>query len=504
MVIIDANKFTDNFELKTDICIVGAGAAGIAIARELDGSSPRICLLESGGFSINEETQSLYNLESIGHTLRQDIMRIRYFGGTTNTWTGRCLKLNEIDFEQREWVPESGWPISLQDLDPYYQRAATLFNLPSFSKIEAEFWHQKSLYKDEKLVFSNQELTPVVSLRARTPVRFGSTYLKQLRSSKNINICINGNVTEIEASNNLSKVERLHASCLKGTKFSIKAKIFILACGGLENPRLLLLSRRQNSAGLGNQFDVVGRYYMDHPNIEHGFVLPYKENFNAPLLLGNRTFDGTTQFGIAFSREVQRREKLLNHYILLRPKFSEKLAKVPRSTRLLHKSMYLYRKILKKPLKFESLIVRNYLEQQPNSASQVTLSNQRDKFGLNLLKVDWRISSEERNSLHQFHKILGKYLEVHKIGRLKNMFPEDESLQPEFLDGFHHIGATRMSDNPRKGVVNRDCQVHGTQNLFIAGCSVFPTGGHANPTLTLVALAIQLADHIKQLNITGI
>ena len=498
MAIIDGRTLAENSELMTDICIIGAGAAGIAIALEFANTTHRVCLIESGDLSFDQETQSLYEMENVGYPqLETEPSRIRYFGGTTNTWTGRCLKLNPIDFESREWVPDSGWAIGYEKLEPYYDRATKLFNIPDSQKLNSAFWQNKPVSQDEQQLLSDSIFSPVISLLGKSSIRFGQAYRDKLEKSRNITICLNANVTEIEASDNLNQAVCLHLACLHGSRFFIKAKVYILACGGLENARLLLLSRRQNTAGLGNEFDTVGRYYMDHPKVEHGMIRTHNRNFNSPLLFGHRVAKGKVQFGLRLSEEVQRHEQTLNHYILLQPHFSP-VNKQPQPKSPVNKILYSYRKFMKKPLRFNFLLVRNYLEQRPDPESRVKLGGQRDKLGLNVLNLNWKVNSQERQDLHRFHKVLGTYLEKHNIGRLEQHFPADEAAQPPFFDAFHHMGTTRISDRPDKGVVDRNCRLHSVNNLFIAGSSVFPTGGHANPTLTIVAIAIRLSDHIKQ------
>ncbi len=356
-------------------------------------------------------------------------------------------------------------------------------------------------------------------------------YLEPLKKSKNISICINGNVTQIETNDIESMVERVHVSCLNGIQFFIQAKYFILACGGWENPRLLLLSRQNNSLGMGNKYDTVGRYYMEHPKAILGKIYPTNSILKTPLLSNYFLLPkGRARFGLRLSDQTQEREKILNHYVMFKAGFSEKLNQAYDSLRLLtyrkwtHQltsitklpehlykvgtnlgniSNLLMQLLLQKPLNIEHLIIENHLEQQPNPESRVMLSDQLDKLGLNLLKIDWKISSEEKNDLIRFHRILKQYLEHHQIGRLESplldpkSFDRDLILETHLTDSSHHMGTTRMSDNPRQGVVDQNCQVHGIKNLFIAGSSVFPTSGHGNPTLTIVALAIRLADHLK-------
>ena len=498
MKIIDGRNIAGGTQINTDICIIGAGAAGITIAREFVGTLQQVCLIESGGLSFDSATQSLYEMKNIGHPqLEKTPSRNRYFGGTTNSWTGRCVPLAPIDFEARDWVPESGWPIQASDLDPYYEKAAPLFKLPEYHHINAKFWHKKNSYKDEQLFFNDRSFSPVVALRSRKPVNFGSAYLKALKQAHNIQIYTHTNVTAIEASENVSQVKNIQLACLEGSQFTIQAKVFILACGGLENPRLLLLSNQQNSKGLGNQNDTVGRYYMDHPKVEQGMLLLHNPKFNAPLFFGQRIANGTAQFGLRLSNHVQRQEKLLNHYVLLQPQFTTYGNKEAHGVNRASRMRYFYRKLTRSPLKPNHLLVRSFLEQMPNPDSRVTLGRKTDRLGLRQIELNWKINSQERANLHRFHEIFAHYLKRHQIGRLEHPFPADETEQSPLFDAFHPMGTTRMSVNPTLGVVDRDCKVHGLQNLFIAGSSVFPTGGHANPTLTIVALAIRLSTHIK-------
>jgi choline dehydrogenase-like flavoprotein len=500
MTIIDGRTITHGTELNTDICIIGAGAAGITIAREFIGTHQQVCLIESGGFTFDSATQSLYEMDNIGYPqFETKPARNRYFGGTTNSWTGRCVPLSSIDFERRDWVPESGWEIQEQDLVPYYEKAAPLFNLPRFDQVSPEVWHDRSAYRDEKLFFNDRTFTPVVSLRHQKPVNFGIEYFKSLKQASNIKIYYHTNVTEIEPTDNATKVTHIQLACLEGNKFSIQAKIFILACGGLENPRLLLLSKKQNEAGLGNTFDTVGRYYMDHPKVEQGMLIPDRADFNTPLFFGQRIRNGAAQFGLRLSDQIQKKEKLLNHYLLLQPQFSEYGNCEPQAMGVSQKLCYFYQKLTQSPLRFNHILVRNFLEQIPNRESRVTLSDRRDRLGLQKLQLDWKIASQEREHLHRFQQILSRHLIVNKIGTLEHLFPLEETEQRPLLDAFHPMGTTRMSSHPKTGVVNHNCKVHGIHNLFIAGSSVFPTGGHANPTLTIVALALRLADHIKEI-----
>lgn len=528
---IDANKISNIPDINTDVCIVGAGAAGITIASGLDGSSLDVCLVESGGFSPDEEVQSLYELENVGYPVRESFMsRARYYGGTSNIWPGRCMLLKELDFKNRDWIPNSGWPLSYSELIRYYPKACKMLRLPSYDKFDANFCRQKISAKEESF-FQSNFLEPNISMWAKKPLRFGSVYYSKLKKSRNVSVYVNSNVTEIEISDDGSYVKKINISCFNGNSFAIKAKVFVLACGGLENARLLLVSRKKYTAGVGNQYDVVGRYYMDHPRAVFGRVHLY-ENIDLSRLLGLPMSGGKIQMGIALSEEIQKREGLLNNYLSLETQYSEVAQKTYHSfvqlmKRLLRKGyagkrfdittpeikeipdliyllapreiipQFLYRwySVLKKKRK-RDLIVVNYCEQEPNPESRVSLSNKRDRFNMNMLNLNWKIGSAERRSLIRLQELLGEHLKRNKIGFLDNTLPGADELS--FTDASHHIGTTRMSDNPKKGVVDKDCKVHGLNNLFLAGSSVFPTSGYANPTLTITALSLRLADHLKR------
>jgi choline dehydrogenase-like flavoprotein len=268
-VLIDARTLAENTTVTTDICIVGAGAAGITLAREFSGKSFRVCLLESGGLEFENETQSLYAGEIVGLPyIPLEIARLRYFGGTTNHWGGFCQPLDESDFESREWIPHSGWPFSKSHLDPFYERAQSILELGPF-RYEAEAWETES---DRRLPFMGQGvITKMVQFSS--PTRFGRVYRNEIAQAENIRTYLHANVIEIEATKDVQAVTRLRVACLQGNRFWVSGKLFILAAGGIENARLLLLSNKLQRGGLGNQNDLVGRFFMDHIGLRSGITL---------------------------------------------------------------------------------------------------------------------------------------------------------------------------------------------------------------------------------------
>jgi choline dehydrogenase-like flavoprotein len=535
MRIIDVHELASDSIIAADICVAGSGAAGITVASQLDGGSQSVCLIESGGYGPDEDTQSLYDLQTIGYPVRENFMsRARYFGGTCNLWAGRSMRLTELDMLPREWVPHSGWPITYAELARYYPQAEHILRLPSFASFARDKLN-RHMSPVERSLFDNDDLQPNISMWAKKPLRFGTAFEAQLKRSRNVTVYMNASVTDIRLHHDGTAVDEMAASTIEGKKLQIKAKRFVLACGGMENARLLLVSRDVQRHGIGNQFDVVGRYFMDHPRTVFGKV-KFHGKQHLPLLLGIPLADGMAQVGIQLSESVQRRERLLNNYlslerhwspqtakayqsfvhtmkILLRKGYSgrrfalsgAKLAIVPELIYLLAPRElmphFLYRsvKTIKNRMSggVEELIVVNYCDQIPNPASRVYLSHERDQLNVNRLILDWKVGEEETQSLMRLQELLDRYLKNNHIGYVeKNLSPINDLL---YTDASHHIGTTRMSDDPRHGVVDKNCRVHGVSNLFLAGSSVFPTAGHANPTLTIVALGIRLAEHLKQL-----
>jgi len=526
---IDARQLRNAARIDTGLCIVGAGVAGIALAREFAGGSQDLCLVESGALAVDEATQALYDLQSVGYPVRANFMaRARYFGGSSNLWAGRSMRLDPIDFEQRDWVPDSGWPISYDEVAAYYARADRVLELPDAAKLAVL---AERLSNTDGAAFRDGELRPKVVIWGRRPMRFQKAYLKPLSASRNITILLNGNVTRLVPNAARTHVESVTVATLNGKQVEIHARQFVLACGGLENARLLLCSD-----GLGNDHDVVGRYFMEHPRAIFGKV-QLTAPFRSSLLLGTPLPDGKVQLGVGLSTEVQRRERLLNSYLTLEPQMSELTQQAYQSSANVVKVLmrkgyagsrrdifranlpeirelaylltpkevmphFMYRGYARlkgfshRFRKIHRLTVINFCEQVPRPESRVTLGDARDALGLPTLVLNWKIGREETASLVRLQRLLGERLKKERVGDLDETGLE--GIEPQYTDASHHMGTTRMSEDPRKGVVNRDTRLHSVDNLYIAGSSVFPTAGCANPTLTIVALALRLADRLKR------
>jgi choline dehydrogenase-like flavoprotein len=524
-MLIDSRTLPEGHLVDTEVCIVGAGAAGITLARELAGSKFRVCLLESGGLDFDRETQSLNEGELTGQSyFPLEMTRIRYFGGTTNVWSGVCEPLDEIDFEERDWIPYSGWPFTKSNLDPFYMRAHSICQLGPYA-YDAVSWSDSD--RTAALPFEAGRVTSKV-FQFSPPIRFGKTYREDMTEADNITVYLNANAVEIETDEAAGTVTRLSVATLEGNRFDVSARILILALGGIETPRLLLLSNRVQAAGLGNQSDLVGRFYMEHPHLESGAIL--LSDPATPIDLYERhNVKGIKIVGaLTLEEETLRLEKLLNFSATLVFSKGEEydLAETSEGFGALR---YLYREFSRgnKPDDFwkhvsdvisdiddvaVSLYGRffkrdlpvfrlyNRTEQAPNPESRVTLSGEKDILGMNQVRLNWRLSELDKRSMRRAHEIIGQELGRAGLGRLMLELDDDDTTWPESLKGgCHHMGTTRMHIDPKRGVVDENCRIHGLSNLYVAGPSVFPTAGFANPMLTLVALSVRLADHIKGL-----
>ena len=530
-MIQDARKLPDGEQIETDICVIGAGAAGITIATELTGSDIRVCLLESGGMEYDEKTQSLYVGDDTGYPyFPLDYPRLRYFGGTTNHWRGWCRPYNADGFENRDWVPHSGWPITRKEVEPYYERTRPILNLAP-NDYTTEFWRDRTGLPE--IAFDKAKFETEI-FQFSTPTRFAEKYRNDLTRAGNIAVYLNANALELVTAGDASRVSRLRVATIDGPRFTVAAKSYVLAMGGIENARILLLSRGSQPAGLGNGHDLVGRFFMEHVQSKDVALIALADPDNLRLGLyfprfgenGVRLPRGV----LSLTHDVLRAERLVHVHFTLKPLLSPGAESAKAIARSLSRVKFPDRfgqHILNILGDFESVIDLGYktvfndkeglfgslgklvalrlqiqLAQGPNPESRVKLTDKRDILGQQKLEMHWKFTRQDKHSLLRSLRILAAEVGRSGLGRMKINVPDDDSPDswPENMQGsYHHLGTTRMSDSPREGVVDRNCRVHGISNLFVAGSSVFPSGGGSTtPTMTIVALALRLADHLKK------
>lgn len=512
-LIIDARSVPSGTILDTDVCIAGAGAAGIALAREFINSPLRAILLESGGMEYEQETQDLYEGQSIGQTFEDlTASRLRYFGGTTNHWGGWCLPLDPIDFDPREDLPNHGWPFSRAYLDPWYERAQKVCQLGPYD------------YRPSSWGITPDKIPPPFSgpdfeckILQENYLRFGPVYASALREAPEITTYLHANAFSFVTTENGSEVKQLAVKTLSGNEITIRSRIYILATGAIENARLLLASGNDGGTGLGNANDLVGRFLMVHLVYPGGVITPAHPRMSFDF----RTHvDRSFLSFIGLSAESMRRRHLANIMIHWSYKFSPVKEAADAVKRLadLEGSGGSWRADLSTVLRnFEGLAefgIRKELfgegvpveampvgcasEQQPNPQSRVSLGPKLDRLGMREVVVDWQFMPEDKRMAAETLKLLALEVGRTGFGRLHPLLTEDGHWPKGFYGDAHQMGTTRMHRDPKRGVVDENCLVHSVVNLYVAGSSVFPNTGANNPTLTIVALALRLADHVKK------
>jgi choline dehydrogenase-like flavoprotein len=515
-MLVDARSVPENSVIETDVCIVGAGAAGITLAREFIGKRFRVCLLESGGFEFGDKIQDLYNGANAGFSVPLRVARLRYFGGSTNHWGSYCRPLDDIDFEARDWVPDSGWPFKKSELEPYYERAQSICQLGPYV-YDPQFWQTTS---GAPLPLASKRIVTSIFQMREPALRFGAAYRDEIVKAANVTTFLHANLLSFEADSSARSVKRARVGSLDGPRFSVTGKVFILAAGAIENARLLLLSNDRNPDGLGNENGIVGRFFMSHALCKPGLFLPSDPLIPATLYQYDKPAVGRLRIvgHLTLSPETQRQNRLLNFNASLKfpvPVASTGLLSakrlVNREFDTLAKDLRniiadmdgvaaaAYWKVRTGMIPVEAYSLTCAIEQSPNRDSRVSLSSDRDALGQRRVRLDWRLTAVDKNTLRRSLEILGAELGRAALGRLKISLEKGENAWPELVqDGGHHIGTTRMHVDPKQGVVDGHCRVHGISNLFVAGSSVFPTSGHANPTLTIVALALRLAADVRR------
>src|SRR5687767_1233151 len=551
---IDARELAAGAELTADVCIVGTGPAGLSVARELHGSGLRTLVIESGEMQPNEATQSLAAGENSGEEFRPLIVtRARQFGGTSNLWDTRWDRttvgfrgapLDPIDFEKRDWVPASGWPFDRAHLEPYYQRAHESARMGPYAYAATDWADDDAPLLD----LGGDALESSVWL-------FGSqrTFLdewrRDLEHADDVTIVLNANVVELETSDAANAVRSARAVCLPDKPVAFRARRFVLATGGLENARLLLLSNRVNPAGLGNDRDTVGRWFMEHQQVRAGFLTPTDPSLIDRMgLYDERSVKGAPVMGqLHLTDSAMRRERLLNAvaaFLPLHRKFHRfrwdaanalgeafgaiRRGRLPSAATIAEASRGMdfiaaravrrlsggklfrhwgeemptfvsgfgWSALPHKRERFGVLDVIMHTEQAPDPENRVTLSDETDNLGCRRARLHWEWREIDRDATARTRSLLGKELAKAGVGRLDTRTVHG---YPYLITSglHHHMGTTRMHTDSRLGVVDEHCRVHGVANLYMAGCSVFPTGGYINPTLTIMALGVRLGERLK-------
>jgi choline dehydrogenase-like flavoprotein len=540
----EADAIANSSCLKPDICIVGAGPAGIAMALDLSARGLSVVLLESGQLQADASTQSLYAGTVADEALHSppERYRQRTLGGSSSIWGGRCMPMDPIDFEERSYVADSGWPISYADLLPFYPAANALAEAGRFSYDSAD-----ALGSDVPPLirgFESKLVSTTGIERFSCPTRFASRYYKRLQLASGLQVLVKANCVGLKLHADGASIESVEVATLAGNRFSVAARATVLAMGGLETARLLLASNDVRPAGIGNENDVVGRYYMCHiagnvgtltlhgraDVVRHGYetspegiycrrrisVVPdVQRQLNLINTVARLHFpritDPSHRSGVLSGLFLSRKLISYEYGKRLNDGEAPTLANYLRHVRNVvggpvDTAAFLTHWVTHRTLadrKFPSVILRNrsnrfslevHAEQTPLASSRITLGRQRDALGMPQLHVDWRYARSDVESIGRTLKLFAQEFRRSGVGEFEF---DSETLEHELTRygayGGHHIGTARMGENVKTSVVDSDCQVHSVRNLFVAGSAVFPTSSQANPTLTLIALSLRLA-----------
>ena len=529
-MIIDIRTLPDGSRIEADLCIVGGGAAAIAMVRKLAGTPLTVAILESGGLTFEEDTQALAAGERTGVPYFDlDQSRFRLLGGSTFRWGARTTPLRPIDFARRDWVALSGWPITAGDLRCHQDEIFDIVGLHRPFQYDASVW--KCFDRTPPAV--DGALLEYAAFQFGKNLGLGEVFRRTLEQASNVTVYLHANALELRTGERGGRVEEVRVGTLSGERYTVHARRYVLACGGIENARLLLLSTSAGPAGLCNEHDVVGRYFMEHPTASAGTVASarWQELLDVftPGLLGGRL----VEIGLTLAPELQSRERCLNAVVrpvavveqdstqalrellwLLRHRrlhsevtlardrawFTERIGAIARDPVRIVSNVLRHASGKPKRFNVESVQLQVRIEQEPNPDSRVTLSDATDAFGQRRAHLHWAMTERERRTMRIAAEAFDREVRRLGLGRL-DMAPwlgaPELKWPADLVGGHHHMGTTRMSDDARTGVVNADQRAHAVDNLYVTGSSVFPTAGYANPTMTVLALALRLGEHLR-------
>ncbi|MBA4169950.1 MAG: GMC family oxidoreductase [Chloroflexi bacterium] len=558
---IDARSISAGETIDTEVAVIGSGAAGISLARDLARHGIGVTIVESGDRQLTSETQRLYAGSNVGLPyFPLDAARLRYFGGTTNHWSGTCRPLEPFDLQEHAWIPNSGWPIGIADLEPFSAEAAELCGLKS-NEWSPRHWVAESPYP--ALSLGSGVVTRVAQNVRSVNRRFADRFADDLHDAE-ARILLNANVIEIMVADPRDQVGALRVATLEGTEFTVSARSYVLAAGGIENARLLLVSRGRHPEGVGNEHGLVGRYFLEHPRFIAGLLVPFRPDIDLRFYNGHDAGGSRITGYLSLRPEVRAQEQIVDVQLRLEPMYPDFFVRAQDSPDVVALRALLgrterepdwavdlarvaddvtsWRRVLALggPLPLprpdavaqfmgltaaerealmpevlgdiatlaygetigtiptEAIALTARIDPVPNPASRVRLGADTDALGMPRVELDWQLTELDRRSVERTIELVGRAVGEAGIGRVRLTLDGDVGTWPaDLAGGWHHMGTTRMHDDPRRGVVDGDGRVHGMRNLYVSGSSVFATGGSGTPTMTLVALALRLASHLR-------
>ncbi len=528
MSIISSSDLENNRNLTYDICIIGSGLSGQIVASKI--KNKKIILIDSGKIEFNKEVQNLNKLEMNGINFRKNFTnRVRQLGGSANMWANQLMFLDKHEIEERKWISENlSWPFSYNELKKNYSETLNdiyghtlddpfkqVENNNFFSIIENQFLNEKNVLFARSMWPNKVE-----------KFNFTSKFTQKILNDKNLDFISDFTATELKINEDAQKLDKVIFQSDNKT-ISVKADTFVLACGAIENARILLNNQSKYKILINNN---IGKYFMDHINIDLGF-LNTKKKLPLSILLGMKFRNYDLRKYLKITKEYQKEKGILSCHSCVDPVYDEK------DEILFHNFLKEIKKIIKfngiPRIKFNEINIKktleqlyfkippqisnslmnsllrlvlgkknNYLsfdklkiifqgEQMPNINSKIYLSQNRDKYNQKIAIVDWRLNKIDYKSWDEFIKILNKNFNSH------DFLSFEENSKPEILDVSHHSGTTRMSSNKLDGVVDNNCKYHDLGNLYICGSSVFKTIGSGNTGLSIMAISNRLGNYLN-------
>lgn len=487
-MIIDINLLkTDRILEKYDVCICGSGPAGMTAARVLAKKGKKVALLEGGGIEFSDLSQNAYKGDSVGLQYWEGVEfgRLRFFGGTSNHWTGRCSYFDDIDFEQRDYYGLPGWPISRKEIFQNFDAACSVLEITKegFQSTPNIKW------PGESFRMSESTLSP--------PTRFGQKYYQELKDSLKIDVYINASLTNINLNDAHNAVTSFEIKNYDKKSFLFSASNYVIGLGAIENARVLLNCDKQIKTGIGNQNGMVGRCFMEHLNVRIGnFVANEDPMWQKGVVELNPSADLIRKHQIGNAVLAFERHSSPFSYGRLKV-FKQALREMVCKSEL---ATDLSRHMSDFDCPGDGVIT-SLIEQVPNNNSRIYLGTEKDMFGMRRVKLDWQLSPADYQTIRTLGLEAAKSMALHGSARvqLEDFILDSKKTIKEIGGHAHQMGTTRMSKDPKYGVVNENLQIHGMKNIFVAGSSVFPTGGGCNPTLSIVMLSERLGNYLSKI-----
>lgn len=460
------------------VAIVGTGPAGISLALRLQERKVPCLLVEAGGYDFSPQSQDIYRGEVIGdryHQLHE--ARLRQFGGTSGHWSGWVCPLDSSDFEERAYMPYSGWPIKASDLDPYNVAADKILQVTT---------HVPDRVLTEDIDYIQYRFSP--------PTRFGTVYRQAVEQSKSIGLLLNTPVLELVPGAD-NRIDALKVSQGEST-IDIRVDQVCVCTGGIENSRLLLWSNARHQGRVVPNAAALGRYWMEHPVhvladvvTTHGYEMQFESATPAKWYFApsdhakkGHAIGGAHIWMRAHQTNDSYAKELWHQALCVAPDWSNRMLKR-----------------IGKEYQCGGYIQAEF-EQFPRPENRIEIDQKTDALGVGRTRLYWAKAESERRTATIMTRLLGEALVKQDIGRMRMRNYLTDGTEWPATDqggGWHHMGGTRMTDSASTGVVDKNCKVFGMDNLYVGGSSVFTTGGHASPTYNIVRLALRLGDHLS-------